>query len=396
MVALKSRYTSDGSKLFFHQEAMRNLRNGKGQAVVSHIMLTDVCNHTCAFCSVQARAGDSLAFDDVLAYLDILMKYGLKAVILSGGGNPILYKCKKTGKNFNDIVDAIHVRELQIGLITNGMPLKRWASPASSFAGFDHVYRDSWRAVRPETLDKLTWIRISMAGLDHEENEVYVPDIDPTKTTLGFSYIGHDLFFEPADPHHGKVSTPGDVLTLDRTNIKPTWWFKDRVPVLTEQIRHYVERYNPAYVRLLPNCLEPSLISERVAIMQGMADAIDPQIVFVQHKPPHAPNKCFIGYLHPVLNACGGVFPCDAVVLAAAEVGYQEGKPNHKFDSPWRLCHWSEVAKLYEEPIHSLVDSRRLCAGCVFWQQNEILEGVVDGTIEPTPPTETPTHANFV
>jgi len=115
MTQLLQEFTSTGSKLFFHQEAMQKLRNGKGQPVVSHVMLTDVCNHSCAFCSVQARAGDSLAFDDVMAYLDILIKYGLKAVILSGGGNPILYRCKKTGKNFNHVVSEINERGLEMG-----------------------------------------------------------------------------------------------------------------------------------------------------------------------------------------------------------------------------------------------------------------------------------------
>ena len=167
-------FTSTGAKFFAHQEAMTKLRNGRGQPIVTHVMLTDVCNHTCAFCSVQHRAGDSLRFDDVLTYLDILQKYGLKAVILSGGGNPILYRCKETGKNFNDVVDAIHKRGLEIGLITNGMPLKLHDHFVYYEMGIRRIGRESWVTVRPSTLDKLAWVRISMAGLDHDENEVYV------------------------------------------------------------------------------------------------------------------------------------------------------------------------------------------------------------------------------
>ena len=125
-MVLNETFTSTGAKFFAHEEAMAKLRNGKGQPIVSHVMLTDVCNHTCAFCSVQARAGDSLPYYDVLTYLNTLRGYGLKAVILSGGGNPILYKCKETGKNFNDIVEAIHEQGLEIGLITNGMPMREF------------------------------------------------------------------------------------------------------------------------------------------------------------------------------------------------------------------------------------------------------------------------------
>lgn len=396
MTALKDTFTSTGHKFFAHTEAMANLRNGKGQPVVTHVMLTDVCQHTCAFCSVQARAGDSLPFDDVMAYIDILRKYGLKAVILSGGGNPILYKCKKTGKNFNDVVNAIHERGLEIGLITNGMPLAQFTTDGPIPFGWPSI-RMSWKGIRPETLDKLTWIRLSLAGLDHPENECFVPDIDPSKTTLGMSYVAHDIFYEPADPHHGKVSTVRDLITLDRRTCKPPWLFNDRIPMLTEQIRYYVETYNPKYVRILPDCLDVAQIESRCEKIRSMCDAINPNVVFCQHKPPAPPNACYLGYIHPVLNCDGYVYPCDSVVLAAAELGYQKGIPNHKFDDPWRICHWSEIEKLYTDPVHSLIkEPRKQCQGCVFTQSNLILEGVVDGTADITPPAETPVHHNFV
>jgi len=403
MVALNDTFTSTGHKFFAHQEAMQNLKNGKGQPVVTHVMLTDVCNHTCAFCSVQARAGDSLAFDDVMAYLDILQKHSLRAVILSGGGNPILYKCKKTGKNFNDVVDAIHARGLEIGLITNGMPLQsvhphlgqNVTVNADGSGVVENKYgcpRKTWKGIRVSTLDKLTWIRISMAGLDHEENEVYVPDIDPSKTTLGFSYVAHDIYTEPADPHHGKVSTVSDIITLDRTNLE-TRHFEDRIGELIDQITHYVDKYKPRYVRMLPNCLEPSLIPQRCEQLQSMADLINYRTrynaAFVQQKPPAAPKACYLGYIHPVLNCDGYVYPCDSCVLNEAA--------DHSFSKPWRVCHWSEIASIYEKPVRSLIaDPAKLCPGCVFTRSNEILGSVVDGTADLTPPSVQPEHVNFV
>lgn len=383
-------YTSTGAKFFAHEEIMQKLRNGNGQPIVTHVMLTDVCNHTCAFCSVQARVGDSLAFDDVMRYLDTLLTFGLKAVILSGGGNPILYKNK--GKDFNDIVDAIHSRGLEIGLITNGMPLKTYEFWTDKTLGGAIVptIRKSWISVRPSTLDKLTWIRISMAGLDHVENEVFVPDIDPAKTTLGFSYVAHDIWEAPEDPYHGKVSTVPDLMTLGGVLVgRNVQWFEERIPKLTEQIASYVQQYKPKYVRMLPNCLEPSKIAQRCEQLQLMANAIDPSIVFVQQKPPKAPKACYLGYVHPVLNCDGYVYPCDSCVL--------NEEANHQFANPWRICHMSEIAKLYESPVRSLIaDPAKTCPGCVFYGSNEILLGVVDGTADLTPSTETPAHVNFV
>ena len=75
-MSLKDTFTSTGAKFFAHQEAMTKLRNGQGQPVTCHVMATDVCNHSCAFCSVQARAGDSLLFSEIVGFIDILRRYG--------------------------------------------------------------------------------------------------------------------------------------------------------------------------------------------------------------------------------------------------------------------------------------------------------------------------------
>ena len=385
---LTNTFTSTGHKFFAHQEVMAKLRNGKGQPVVSHVMLTDVCNHSCAFCSVQARAGDSLLFDDVMAYLDILRGFGLKAVILSGGGNPILYKCKQTGANFDDVVEATHLRGLEIGLITNGMRMKEFEfRPPEDPA--HRTTRQSWTTVRPETLDKLTWVRVSMAGLDHDEREVFVPDVDESKTTLGFSYVAHDIFKEPADPYHGKVSRRLDLISHNRA---PDWTFEERADELTKEFTRYVSKYKPRYLRLLPNCLEPELIPRRCERLASIADEVNSEVgsevVFVQYKPPSPPSACYLGYVHPVLNCDGFVYPCDSCVLNETA--------NHQFANPWRVCHWSEVAKLYEQPVKSLIANPAVtCPGCVFPQSNELLVRVVGG-METEAPTKLPQHHNFI
>lgn len=391
MTNLLETFTSTGSKFFAHQEVMTKLRNGRGQPITSHVMITDVCNHKCAFCSVQARVGDSLAFDDVMKYLVTLCNYGLKAVILSGGGNPILYKCKVTGKNFNDMVDAIYDLGLEIGLITNGMQLRQYNWVKSSYHD-DYTIRESWWTVQPETLDKLTWVRISMAGLDHYEREVYVPDIDPSKTALGFSYVAHDLYREPADPYHGKVSRPLDLLSGDKCRAAD-WKFEDRLEELTGQLIHYARTYRPRYMRLLPNCLEPSLIPKRCEQLECVTyeinRAVGNNVAFVQQKPPQAPHACYLGFLHPVLTPSGYVMPCDSHCLNESA--------DHKLGGePWRICHMSEIAKLYENPVRSLIaDPSKTCPGCVFTHSNEILEEVVNGGQTPLPMV-VPEHVNFV
>jgi len=397
MTALKDSFTSTGEKLFWHQEAMQNLRNGKGQPIVSHIMPTDVCNAKCGFCSVGERPGDVMPFSWIKGYLDQLVPLGLKAVIISGGGNPILYKDKESGADFNDLVDHIHRLGLEIGLITNGMPLVWYGGTYAPDPNGDYndeksgnrmryiPGRYSWKTVRPDTLDKLTWCRISMAGLDsnHKEQEVFVPDFDRSKTSLGFSWIMADLYEEPSHKH-GWVSTPEDIRTeMDRSVVLAT----SRLPWIESKIREYVEKHDPSYVRLLCNCLQPDLIPERHAMLRAMGERIDPSRVFSQFKPPRQPRVCYKGYPHPVLNCDGWIYPCDSVVLNRTA--------GHQFNSDWRICRWDEVGEFYAQPVRPNVPNT-ICPGCVFSDQVDLIASVVNGAETPMPSGARPIHENFV
>lgn len=390
-IELADTFTSRGNKFWHHPEALEGLRNGKPRPVVSHIMLTDVCQHSCAFCSVATREDNTLRPDQIIDYIHQLSKLGLKAVILSGGGNPILYKAKcadGTPWDFNDVVTFLHdVMGLEVAVITNGMPMVDYPWAEREGIWLKHRIRRSWKTVRPETLDKLTWIRISMSGLDHKENEVYVPDVDTTKTTLGFSYVAHDLYVVPEEPNHGKVSTLEDLAEYRAIDSVKPWTFEDRIPELTRQIGDIVRAHKPEYVRLLPNCLQPELIDKRCEQLRSMANAIDPVVVFVQHKPPAAPPACYLGYLHPVLNSDGFVYPCDSCVLNKSA--------HHKFAVPWRVCRWDEIGELYAASARSLIkDPATLCPGCVFTKSNLLLQEVVDGA--PLQPPQPVMHENFV
>lgn len=381
MPELVTSFTSTGEKLLHHQEAMENLRNGKGFPISCWIAPTDVCNAKCSFCSVGERPGDVLPIRVINGFLDQLCPLGLKSVTLSGGGNPLLYKCKETGTDFNGLCDSIHARGLEMALITNGMPLV----PVGNYRTNEHAPRQTWRNVRPDVLGYFTWIRISMAGLDHPEKTVYVPDIDPSKTTLGFSWIMSDSYEEPSHKH-GWVSTPEDIKTplVDRKVVL----VNDRLPWIEEQIRSYVQTHRPAYVRLLCNCLQPDLIPERHRVLSEMAMRIDPDRVFSQNKPPRQPRRaCAKVYTRPCLNACGTVFCCDSVVLNKTA--------GHKFGSQWGVCRWDEVGKLFAEPIRKVIPDN-ICPGCVFPDQVDFIGDVIDGMPLPPPDFPQPQHVSFV
>lgn len=378
MTELVTSFTSTGEKLLHHQEAMENLRNGKGFPISCWIAPTDICNAKCSFCSVGERPGDVLPMRVINGFLDQLCPLGLKSVTLSGGGNPLLYRCPETKTDFNGLADSIHARGLEMAMITNGMPMVDY-NP-----GLEDERR-SWKTCRPDVLDYFTWIRISLAGLDHPEKTVHVPDIDPSKTTLGFSWIMSDSYEEPSHKH-GWVSTPEDIRTPMEN--RRAVFAMDRLPWIEGEIRRLVEMHSPSYVRLLCNCLQPDLIPERHRILSEMAARIDIDRVFSQNKPPRQPRRsCAKVYTRPCLNACGTVFCCDSVVLNKTA--------GHKFGSQWGVCRWDEVGKLFAEPIRKVIPDN-ICAGCVFPDQVDFIGDVIDGAPVPSPDFPVPEHVNFI
>ncbi len=383
---LDTSFTSTGAKLFHHQEHMSALRNGKGMPISAWCAPTDVCNHRCSFCSVGERPGDVLRFEQIKNFIDQLVPRGLKSITFSGGGNPLVYKCKESGAGIADCIDYAHEQGLEVAMIANGMPLGVFRVDVDNPDGsWETTFRKSWKNLPPETLDKLTWCRISMSGLDHnhKEQEVFVPDFDPTKTALGFSWIMSDSYQEPTHKH-GWVSTPEDVKGEASERM-----FVDamtRLPWIEERIKHYVEKHNPRYVRLLSNCLQPDLIPQRHAVLQEMAARISP-VCFSQNKPPRQPKKCFKVLTRPCLNSDNVVYPCDSVVLNRTA--------GHKFGSVWGICKGEEVGDMLDHPEKYHMPEG-ICSGCVFSDAVDLINDIVGGRETPLPDGAPPEHVNFV
>jgi len=377
MKELLNEFTSTSSKIPWHRDIIDGLHQGRGVPKVSGIFVGDACQHKCSFCSTANRGNAALTLHQVETYVDQLIPLGLKAVILSGGGNPILWKDREKGYDFNDLVDTLHGKDLQIGLISNG--LKNMVQYPDG--------RTSWRTVRPETLDKLTWIRISLSAWDHGE-EVEVPDINPDLTALGGSWVYHDSYKDPLD-RHGKVSRPEDLQTplLLGEEADRVTYGKDRLPFIKQKLKELLSTKPFTYIRALPNCYEIQKIPERCIELEQMALEVDPRIM-VQYKPPAPHTCCLLGYSHPVLWPSGDVTPCDSVTLLDQANRSQGG-------SAYVIGRWDTIHELYEQPVRSLIDPMVHCQKCVFGTQNRALDAIWKGA-DPQPSGPEPRHKNFI
>ena len=107
---------------------------------------TNKCNLKCEFCSCSERnKSQEIDFDKAKRIINKCKQLGTKAVTITGGGEPLLYD------KFNELIDYFSDKEIQIGLVSNGLLLDR-ADQA--------------------VLNKVTWCRISNSD-ERKFNDVY-------------------------------------------------------------------------------------------------------------------------------------------------------------------------------------------------------------------------------
>lgn len=295
-MSVEHSFTSTGIKFLLHPEQLTSYYKGEGRTVIStHVAPEGNCNLKCHYCSVKrTRTRSRIPLSVIVDYLNKLIDRGLKAVILTGGGEPLMYPY------INELVDYIQMRGLECGLITNGTMSER-LSEWSTFS----------------------WVRISVNQFDGWLSRIRIP-VDKLKEecTVGLSFIySYEAY--------------GEIL---------------KTAVLADKL-------GAEYIRLLPNCLMKTQDFEfaHIKLQQFMGRSID-QRFFHQRKGWRVPRSkvCHQSFFRPFLSelASGLVFPCDSVVLnnraarfrskfAVCEphqiLDYLDGKIEPKFD-PRKDC----------------------------------------------------------
>lgn len=318
------RYTSTGVKFWRHPEQMNAYREGKPGTVIStHIAPEGTCNLKCPYCSVTHRkVHNRISIDVIKDYVEKLMTLGLRAVILTGGGEPTIYP------GFNELVQWLKYDcGLSVALITNGTQARR-------------VQGETWRC--------FSWVRVSINLFDGWEEKIKIPyRLLRDDCVVGSSFVFTLLHEKPQAV---------DVELLHRVAA--------------------VARQNGArYVRLLPNCLLPQgkLINSHMAL-DAVLQRVGDDIFFHQHKLHRAPScgTCHQSYFRPYLSEVphwmtgkpGSVYPCDSVVLNGGIA---------KFTDHYQLCAPEQILDYMSGKIKAAFDPRVSCSGCVFTDNVETL-----------------------
>ncbi len=266
---------------------------------------TSRCNLKCLFCSNINRTKDEdLDWNNLMKFIIDMGLLGAKTIEWTGGGDPTLYSY------INEAILFAYTRGFEQGLITNGL-------------GFKNLESGS--------LSVLKWIRISMNCFDYVDS-IDIPKLS-NNTTLGFSYV---------------------------VNNKTTKEMVKRIDAL-------IDRYNPKYVRVVPNCqaTDEQQKKNNKYLSKEVEKLGHPY--FYQAKTFNKPDKCYWGYLKPFVLHDGFVYRCSSVVL--------NDDAERSFHDKYRWCHVSEFKSIYKKEIIPYIPDS--CHHCVFTKQNNLVDSII-------------------
>ena len=145
--------------------------------------LTTACNFRCGHCIDQAILNRGVNYDygKLVASLESMIKYGLRSVILIGGGEPTIYP------KFREVVRFLKERSIQLAIVSNGSRNNVICEVAECFSDKDWV-RFSLDAGSNKTFIKMHRPR---RAITLEEICGWVPLIREKNPNLsvGFSFV---------------------------------------------------------------------------------------------------------------------------------------------------------------------------------------------------------------
>lgn len=161
--AIHQQYSPGVHKLIQHLGHLDAMVRGEIVAPI-HVSVwpTILCQFKCSYCccrNIPQKNGE-LGIKEFKSAVDVLAKYGTKALEFSGGGEPLLWK------HFNEAVEYVHARGIKLSLITNGVALP---------------------TIPKKTLSRFSWIRVSLQSLAHAKS-INFKHI-PAGTRFSASYI---------------------------------------------------------------------------------------------------------------------------------------------------------------------------------------------------------------
>lgn len=196
-----SPYAAD--KVLYHLERLQALRNGRPMAPIHvQLIISDLCNQDCTFCAYrmtgytsnelfnEVRADGTsthnphrfLAYDKVVEILEDCQAIGVKAIQVTGGGEPTLHP------QFVNILDQVVDRGLDLAVVTNGWRLGAREMQALLRATWVRVSLDAASADRYRTIRRTTSMAFETV-LQHLREFVALKQATRSAVTIGIGFV---------------------------------------------------------------------------------------------------------------------------------------------------------------------------------------------------------------
>lgn len=312
-------YSTWGDKLLQHCDRLHEIQSQRRfRPITIQLAPTEVCESHCPFCSVENRPAGKIPFSHIVKGVGQFVELGAKAVEITGGGNPCLYR--DASKDINNIIQLCGDYGLEVGLITN-----------------THRLGDR---LTPESVNRCRWIRVSLAKLD-EGKVASDYDLSIAKAKLGLSYI----------VHHGTD------------------------PRVFGEIKRLLDAYpETKFVRIAPDCLtDDSLVFKEK--WEALVSDLDPRC-FIKDIGGnyHAfAGGCWVGMIRPYWTSTG-VYICTSHVLKERRY-----LPEYRLCGAEDIAEsWERMNDRFENGLPPYEIDVTKCWHCYYNPSNSVLSAVIN------------------
>jgi hypothetical protein len=348
------KYSTWGDKYLQHTDVLYSIQyEDKFKPINVQLALCEICDSDCPFCSVAARPLKSfIPWPKLVKMMYDFKTLGAKAVEITGGGNPMLYRDKENKKDINDVVLLCSELGLDVGIITNTEKLER------------HL--------KPDIYDRINWIRISLIKLDEGKNPEDYDFGSCPRDKIGLSYIIYD----------GTGGVPDE---LSRTNKPYIGTTKESI----QKIARLIE-LNPEvkFCRIAGNALVDGYQTEIQSKWRPIIEEIDTLSKFfikdIWDSTKPFEDGCYVGLTRPYIapHPGGGdyqVYMCTSHVLE-----------DRKYKLEFSLGSIDNVIKIWDNANlnysmngypYEVRDNKgscwdKACGTCLYYNNNRLLHTV--------------------
>lgn len=309
-------YSTFGDKLLQHTDVLYSIQNDKiFKPITVQLSPIEACDLNCHYCSVGNRDKKGfIPFGVIKKGLRDFKLLGAKAVEITGGGNPLLHPY------INEIISFAYDLGYDIGIITNSV--------------------DPGKYLTAESINKTSWIRISLSVLDSGKLFTDIKLKTIPKEKLGLSYIINEK------------TTEG----------------------IIELISTIAATYDVKFVRLAPDCLNDDSLTinekwDNVIVKYNNKGKLFIKEINDNYHP--YPNGCYVGLIRPYWNY-NGVYICTSHVLKT-----------RNYEDDWKMTNIEDVKGFYDQcnsrfrdglpPYNIDIDK---CYHCYYYNNNKLLHTV--------------------